>query len=59
MLIFYCLLFLKDDKTCGLEIQKYKGVSGMLIMFVIWVLVTQMYSVCENTISNIVIMCAL
>lgn len=39
--------------------RKYKGVSGMLIMFFIWVLVTQMYSVCENTTSNIVIMCAL
>lgn len=39
--------------------RKYKGVSGMLIMFFIWVQVTQMYSVCENTASNIVIMCAL
>lgn len=38
--------------------RKYKGISGMLIIFFIWVLVTQMYSICENT-SNIVIMCAL
>lgn len=39
--------------------KKYKGISGMLIMFFIWVLVIKIYSVCENTASNIVIMCAL